>query len=76
MTEITEIERHYIREFGESHSPLKDVLSKFCELKANEYRRSCTQRMSVVPRDTERAADDAAKAEVYEMFMRELLDIR
>jgi hypothetical protein len=42
------------------------VLAKLCELKADEYRRSCTQRMPHVPREIERAADDAAKAHVYE----------
>jgi hypothetical protein len=75
MMGITETDRHYIREFDASHSPLKDVLVKFCELKADEYRRSCTQRMSHVPREVERAADYAAKAQAYEKFIEELFEI-
>jgi hypothetical protein len=30
--------------------------------------------MSHIPREIERAADDAAKADVYESFMRELMN--
>lgn len=74
MTGFTATERHTLNDFKESFAPIKDVLAKFCELKADEYRRSCTQRMSIVPRDTERAADDAAKADAYESFMRELMN--
>ena len=75
MTGFTEGERHILNEVKERHSnPFREVLAKFCELKADEYRRSCTQRMSFVPRDVERAADDAAKADVYEGFMQELMN--
>lgn len=73
MTGFTDSERRFLQQFKDSNGPFKDVLAKFCELKADEYRRSCTQRMSIVPRDIERAADDAAKADVYESFMKELL---
>ena len=74
MTGFSDNERYVLTECQQGNSLLKAVLAKFCEMKADEYRRSCTQRMSIVPRDTERAADDAAKADVYESFMRELLD--
>jgi len=74
MTGFSDGERYVLNDFQEGNSPLKAVLAKFCELKADEYRRSCTQRMSMVPRDVERAADDAAKAEAYEMFMHELVN--
>ena len=74
MTGFTESERYILEQFRAENSMLKAVLAKFCELKADEYRRSCTQRMSHVPRDVERAADDAAKAETFESFMRELMN--
>jgi len=74
MTGFSDNERYVLNEFQESNSPVKAVLAKFCELKADEYRRSCTQRMSIVPRDTERAADDAAHADAFESFMRELMN--
>jgi len=72
MTGFTESERYVLEQFREENSMLKAVLAKFCELKADEYRRSCTERMSRVPRDVERAADEAAKADAFESFMREL----
>ena len=74
MTGFTESERYILEQFRDENSMLKAVLAKFCELKADEYRRSCTDRMSRVPREIERAADDAAKADVYESLMQELLD--
>ena len=74
MTGFSDNERYVLNEFQESNSPVKAVLAKFSELKADEYRRSCTQRMSIVPRDTERAADDAAHADAFESFMRELMN--
>ena len=43
-------------------------------MKADECRRACAQTMAHVPRDPEVAADYAAKAQAYEMFMQELLD--
>jgi hypothetical protein len=73
MTGFTDSERHFLQQFKDGNAPFKSVLAKFCELKADEYRRSCTQRMAHIPRDREGAADDAAKAEAYETFMRELL---
>jgi hypothetical protein len=74
MTGLSDNERYVLNEFQEGNSPLKAVLAKFCDLRADEYRRRCTQRMSIVPRDVERAADDAAKADVYESFMRGLMN--
>ena len=73
MTGFSDSERCVLNDFQEGNSPLKAVLAKFCELKADECRRSCTQRMSHVPREIERAADDAAKADAYETFMQDLL---
>ena len=74
MTGFSENERYILAEFQQGHSPLKVVLARFCEMKADEYRRSCTQRMSHVPREIERAADDAAKADVYDCFIQELMN--
>jgi len=74
VTGFTDSERYVLEQFRDENSMLKAVLAKFCELKADEYRRSCTDRMSRVPREIERAADDAAKADVYESLMQELLD--
>ena len=54
---------------------LKAVTEKFCEMKADECRRACVQAMAHVPRDPEVAADYAAKAQAYEIFMQELLDL-
>ena len=49
MTGFSDGERYVLNGFQEGNSPLKAVLAKFCELKSEEYRRSCTQRMSIVP---------------------------
>src|ERR1035438_600984 len=54
--------------------PSRTYWRNSASLKADEYRRSCTQRMAHIPRDPEGAADDAAKTEAYEMFMPELMD--
>lgn len=74
MTGFTESERYVLGQFRDDNSMLKAVLAKFCELKADEYRKSCTERMSRVPRDVERAADDAAHAETFESFMQDLMN--
>jgi hypothetical protein len=76
MRGFTETERYILQQFKDGTAPFKSVLAKFCELKADEYRRSCTQRMAIVPREIGRAADDAANADVYESFMHELMDGR
>lgn len=73
MMEFTELERQVLDEFRAGGSLLKAVLEKFCEMKADECRRACVQAMAHVPREPEVAADYAAKAQAYEMFMQELL---
>jgi len=70
--EFTELERQVLEELKDS-THLKAVLEKFCEMKAEECRRACAQAMAHVPRDPEVAADYAAKAQGYEMFLQELL---
>jgi hypothetical protein len=73
MMDFTDLERQVLEDLKNS-THLKAVLEKFCELKAEECRRACTQRMAHVPRDPESAADYAAKAQAFEAFMQELLD--
>lgn len=73
MREFTELGRQVLEEFRAGDSLLKAVLEKFCEMKAEECRRACVQAMAYVPREPEVAADYAAKAHAYEIFMQELL---
>ena len=73
MMDFSDLERQVLEDLKDS-THLKSVLEKFCELKADECRRACTQRMAHVPRDPESAADYAAKAQAYETFMQELLE--
>ncbi len=73
MMDFSDLERQVLEDLkGSTH--LMAVLEKFCELKADECRRACTQRMAHVPREPEVAADYAAKAQAYETFMQELFD--
>lgn len=71
--EFTELERQVLDEFRAGNSLLKAVLEKFCEMKTEECRRACVQAMAHVPREPDVAADYAAKAQAYEMFVQELL---
>ena len=73
MMDFSDLEREVLEDLkGSTH--LKAVLEKFCELKADEYRRACARNMAHVPRDTESAADYAAKAQAYATFMQELME--
>lgn len=74
MSEFSDLERYALQEFKADQGYLKIALQKFCELKADEYRRACTQAMAHVPRDPETAADYAAKAQAFETFMQELME--
>lgn len=71
--EFTELELQVLEEFRAGDSLSRAVLEKFCEMKAEECRRACVQAMAHVPREPEVAADYAAKAQAYELFMPELL---
>jgi hypothetical protein len=73
MMDFSDLERQVLEDLRDS-THLKAVLDKFCDMKADECRRACTQRMAHVPRDPESAADYAAKAQAYETFMQELLE--
>jgi len=75
MDGFTDLERQILDEFCASEVLLKSVLERFCEMKADECRRACVQAMAHVPREPEVAADYAAKAQAYEMFMQGLLRI-
>jgi hypothetical protein len=68
MTGFSELERHVLGELQAGNGLLKAVREKFCEMKADEYRRACAQNMAHVPRHPEVAADYAAKAQAYETF--------
>ena len=63
MDGFSDLERHVLEQFKSDTGYLKAALQKFCELKADECRRACTQRMAHVPRDPEVAADYAANAQ-------------
>jgi hypothetical protein len=55
-----------------SHNLLRSALEKFANTHADALRRDCAQAMQSVPRSYERAADYAAKAEVYANLLKEL----
>lgn len=60
--------------FLASPGPLKSGLEKFIAEQAQQYRIGCAALMASVPRDTERAADAAAKAQLLDEFWAVLQD--
>jgi hypothetical protein len=55
-----------------SRNPIRTALEKFAASQADARRRDCAQSMQTVPREWERAADYAAKAEAYDMLLNDL----
>ena len=50
MMDFSDLERQVLEDLKDS-THLKAVLEKFCEMKADECRRACTQAMAHVPRE-------------------------
>lgn len=58
-------ERYALQDMFLHNTPLLRALEQFAAAQAARYQRDCAICMSSVPRDVERAADFAAKAEAY-----------
>jgi hypothetical protein len=74
LIELSENERYLLEEFKSGNSPLKSILEKIWAERAAEYNRNSAEQMRQIPRNFEAAADYAAKAEVYETFMADLME--
>ena len=61
--------------FLASGGSLKDALTRFTRERALECSRMCAMHMATVPRDPERAADYAAKAQLLNEFWEVLADM-
>lgn len=64
----SEIELGALTNFLAAPGPLKDALDKFIAGLARQQQADCAACMASVPRDSERAADHAAKAQVLNEF--------
>lgn len=53
---------------------MQQLLEYFCEVRAQECHRQASECMTTVPRRFELASDYAAKAQVYEGFIQDLMD--
>jgi hypothetical protein len=71
---LGEADRYLFEEFKAGNSPLKAILEQVCAERAAEYNRKSAEQMRQIPRNFEAAADYAAKAEVYETFMADLME--
>lgn len=71
---LNDYERQLLEDFRVHHQEAHLIIARVCQAKAEEARANCARYMSHVPRDVEVAANFAAHAEVYDRFMRELLE--
>lgn len=74
MTDWSQMEHGALSNFVAAPGALKTALEKFISAWALEHKALCTACMASVPRDPERAADYAAKAQVLEEFWTVLAD--
>jgi len=65
-------ERDALQTFLETDTPLKRALEAFRDSQQSRYEADCAGYMATVPRDPERAADAAAKADAYKALWIEL----
>lgn len=70
----SEHEQGALVNFLAAPSPLKDALEKFTADLSRQQKALCTTCMASVPRDPERAADYAAKAQMLDEFWLVLAD--
>ena len=66
MTEWTDAEQAAVHDFLAASGPLKTGLEKLFHAIADQEREHCAASMATVPRDHERAADHAAKAQLLD----------
>lgn len=69
---LTDAEALVLKDFLEQDTPLRAVITKFANQRGDYMRRESTDAMKTVPRQFEKAADYAAKADVYETFLSDL----
>lgn len=74
MIEWTQHEQAAVHSFLASPGLLKDALMRYTRERAMEFNEMCAVHMATVPRDPERAADYAAKAQVLGEFWELLAD--
>jgi hypothetical protein len=68
MIDWNEMEQAALQSFLADVGPLKTGLAKFFQAIAEQERMHCAACMATVPRDPERAADHAAKAQLLDEF--------
>jgi membrane-bound ClpP family serine protease len=73
--DLTQMEQGAAGNFLASPGPLKAALEKFVSHMAQEHKAMCAAAMSTVPRNTELAADHAAKAQLLDEFWITLADV-
>lgn len=73
--EWTDAEQAAIRDFLAGGGPLKSGLEKLFNAIADQQRQSCAGAMATVPRDPERAADHAAKAQLLDEIWTICMDV-
>ena len=66
--EWTDLERGALGNFLALEGPVKNALVKFTQFRAKQANAMCAMHMRTAPRDHERAADYAAKAQEMEEF--------
>lgn len=74
MTNLSQAEEAALASFAATPGLLKSALEKFFNLCIEHHQQMCAACMATVPRDHERAADHAAKAQVLEEFWSLLSD--
>ena len=74
MTDWSEIELQALSNFLATPGPLKTALQTYINSLAQHHKTECAACMASVPRDPERAADHAAKAQVLDEFWAVLTD--
>ena len=74
MIEWTELEYGSLLNFTAAPGALRSALEKFTAEMALFAKAQCAASMATVPRDPERAADHAARAQAFDEFWSQLAD--
>lgn len=74
MIDWSQLEHGALTNFLAAPGALRSALEKFIATSAQDYKAACALSMQSVPRDPERAADYAAKAQAFDEFWSLLTD--
>lgn len=69
---LTEVERTVLSNWLAKEDALREAFRKFCAYQKALHDRFCADEMRSVPRQFEKAADHAAKADVYSTMFTDL----